>query len=158
LSLTLPFTCNHTKTISVSEQFPQLFAGGGLAVLRGFAWLINPLGHLEVLTEIAPVLVRNRFRSPVTALIGGTGVITDAVQTDPKIVPALEALFTAARLSRQFPFTSTMMAMTSHLLILSGSNRQGNGGVRLAIDSSCQKAPLSIIRMRNTVNADHSSI
>jgi hypothetical protein len=92
------------------------------------ARLINPLDHLKILTEIAPVLVGHRLRPAIPALISSTGIIAHAIQTHPKIVPALETLFSAARLPRKLPLTSAMMAMTCHEVILTKSNRQINAG------------------------------
>lgn len=70
---------------SITEEFFQLIAG------RGFAWVCiasrceDPAGNVEVLAEVAHVLVEDGVGSAVPALLGCTMVVADTIQADAQI-------------------------------------------------------------------------
>src|SRR5207302_4678338 len=92
---------------SVTHQFLQLIARGGLAGLFLHRRNEHAADELEVFAEIAERLFKDRFRAAVPALVRRARVVAHAVQADPQVGAALRTTFAAPGLSGQRPLPST---------------------------------------------------
>ena len=68
----------------------------------------------EILTKIPLVFVRHGFSVPIATLVGGVGIVTDAVPANTQVRFALFASLGPPGLARQRPFPAATMTMTSH--------------------------------------------
>src|SRR5512139_3010792 len=102
------------KCRSISEQFLQLVARGGLTRAGFGGRPIRPASHLEILAEVAHVLLGHRIGATVSALLRRPQVMAHAVQAYPQVRVARRAGLAASRLPRQRPFPSALPAMTCH--------------------------------------------
>ena len=98
----------------ISKELFHRVPGFVLPAIRAGLGRELPLRHFEVLAKVRHVLVEDRFRAPVPALMRETRFITDAVQAHLQICSALVACFGPARLAWECELPTALVAMTCH--------------------------------------------